>query len=116
MVQLGFEQAKIPVLKQAEYEELRGVVQRVFAPARVKKFLKRLEKDRIRVRDFESALARGHFERVDEVLSKSGRSARQIYDSLAVSDQAQIRELYLSTLEEVDDRLRSKFREIYRCH
>jgi len=114
MAQLGFEQAGIPVQKQAEYEELRGVITRVFAAARVEKFLKRLDKGGIRVRDFEAALARGHFERVDEALGKSGRSAKQIYGSLAVSDQAQIRELYLSTLEQIDDRLRSKFREIYR--
>jgi hypothetical protein len=114
MAQLGFEQAKIPVQKQAEYEEFRGVIQRVFAPAKVEKFLKRLEKAHIRVRDFESALARGHFERVDEVLGQSGRAAKQIYESLPTSDQAQIRELYLSALEQVEDRLRSKFREIYR--
>ena len=113
---MAFERAEIPIEKAAEFNELRGVVQRVFGPGRVEKFFKKLRGRDLKVRDFESILARGFFEALDETLAKSGKTAQGLYQSLPVSDQAQMREFYLTTLELVDDKLRHKFHEIYRCH
>ena len=53
-----------------------------------------------RIRDLEVILARGVFEKVDDTLAKLG--AQKLYQALTVSDQAQMREFYLSQVEEVD--------------
>jgi hypothetical protein len=42
--------------------------------------------------------------------------ARQLYESLPVSDQAQMREFYLSKLEGVDVALRHKFKKLYQYY
>ena len=116
MSRAHFEQAGIPVQKESEFQQLKNAIKRVFAPAFVSTFLKRLHKAHIPVRHFEDALRGGHLDRVDRELSRSGNTARELYESLTVSDQSLIREFYLTALERVDDRLRSKFREIYYCH
>ena len=43
-------------------------------------------------------------------------SAQGLYGTLPLSDQAQIREFYLSKLEEVSAELRTKFQKIYRYY
>jgi hypothetical protein len=55
-------------------------------------------------------------EQADRALAKSGKSARQWYDAVSVSDQAQIREFYLTALEAVDLSLREKFKQLYRYY
>jgi hypothetical protein len=115
MTEAKFEQAIIPV-QAPEFYDLKAAIERLFGPPLVEKFLKRLSKARIPVRHFEDALAGGHLDKVAAHLARSGRAARDLYTGLPVSDQAQIREFYLVRLEQVDDRLRSKFREIYYCH
>ncbi len=108
-----FEQAGIPVQREAQVNELKSCVERVFSPPLVTSFLKRLTRAHIPVRQFEQVLAAGMFEKVDK---KLGRSARELYQSLPLSDQSQVREFYLVRLEQVGDDLRSQFREIYYCN
>ncbi len=43
-------------------------------------------------------------------------SAAQLYQALPVSDQAQMREFYLSKLEGVDMALRHKFKKLYQYY
>ena len=43
-------------------------------------------------------------------------TAQQLYDALPVSDQAQMREFYLTTLEAVDLPLREKYNKLYRYY
>ena len=59
-------------------------------------------------------LARGVFEKIDDTLGKQG--AQKLYQALTVSDQAQMREFYLSKLEGVDVALRHKFRKLYQYY
>jgi len=66
------------------------------------------------VRDFEVVLAKGIFEQVDETLEKA--RAQSLYQALALSDQGQMREFYLSKIEEVAPGLRAKFQKLYRCY
>ena len=40
----------------------------------------------------------------------------KLYESLPVSDQAQMREFYLSKLETVDQALRHKFKKLYQYY
>jgi len=41
---------------------------------------------------------------------------QQLYQSLPVSDQAQMREFYLSKLETVDPSLRHRFKKLYQYY
>ena len=47
---------------------------------------------------------------------RTAKSAQQLYDALPVSDQAQVREFYLTALEAVDLPLREKFNKLYRYY
>ena len=55
-------------------------------------------------------------QRVLEDFSEAGLNAQQLYQSLPVSDQAQVREFYLSRLEGVAVELRYKFRKLYQYY
>jgi len=110
---VAFEQAAIKIEREKEFDELRGALNRVFAPQAIEKFLKRLDKKGQHIRNCEAVLASGALEASDEVLAKSGTNARALYDALPVSDQAQLREFYLSKLEGVDAALRHKFKKLY---
>ncbi|PYX14036.1 MAG: hypothetical protein DMG84_16740 [Acidobacteria bacterium] len=92
----SYQQAVIRIEHEKEYQELKGAIQRAVASEKMKQFLKRVESGGIRVRDVEAVLAKGLLEKVDESLAKSGKTAQQLYEALTVSDQAQLRELYLS--------------------
>ena len=113
---VGFEQAVIKVQKEAQFAELKAALERAFAPGTVEALLKRLDRVGIRVRDFDSVLERQVIERVDGTLKQSGTTARALYQGLTVSDQAQMREFYLSTLEAVDTALRHKFKKLYQYY
>ncbi len=106
-----FRQAGIPIEKGAEFEELRAGIGRVFSLPVVEQFFKKLESKGIRIREFEKILDKKLLEQVDSQLKQRG--ARRLYDALSVGDQAQMREFYLRTLEQVDDGLRQKFYKIY---
>jgi hypothetical protein len=113
---MGFEQATIKVEREKEFEELQGIIARVLSPGTMERFLKRLNRDSLRVRDWDAVLAKSVFEKVDEELAKSGKTARSLYGSLTVSDQAQMREFYLSKIEQVDAALRHRFKKLYQYY
>ena len=113
---VGFEQASIKVERQQEFEQLRTAIVRAFAPGTAEKFLKRMQSASLRVRDFDGVLAGRVLEQVDKALKSSGTSAGQLYRSLPLSDQAQMREFYLLKIEEVDAKLRTKFQKLYRYY
>lgn len=106
---MGFEQATIGVEREKEFEELKQAISRAFSGDKVETFLKRLQRESVRVRDWHSVLG---------VLEKVGgsQSLRSLYEKLTVSDQAQIREFYLFRVEEVDPKLRTKFHKIYQYY
>src|SRR2546429_4645551 len=106
---VGFEKAVIKIEKEKEFGELRDVIVRVFSSERVERFLKRMQSQGIRIRDWDKVVAQRVFERVDEAFKKSGTTAHHLYSVLTLSDQAQMREFYLSRLEEVDQKLRTKY-------
>jgi hypothetical protein len=108
---MGFEQATIKIEKEKEYEELKSAIVHAFSAERIEKFLKRVDREGVRVRDWDSVLAQRILERVVE-----GIAARGLYEALPVSDQAQIREFYLSRVEDVDPSLRTKFQKLFRYY
>ena len=111
-----FEQAAIKVEKELEFEELKGAISRAFRAEKSEMFLKRLSSAGLRVRDWDSVLAAGIFERLDDALAKSGKTAASLYESLTLSDQAQMREFYLFRVEEVEPKLRTKFHKLYQYY
>ena len=50
---------------------------------------------------------------IDSTLASKAGAARSLYESLPVSDQAQLREFYLSKIEEVEPALRARFHKVY---
>jgi hypothetical protein len=52
----------------------------------------------------------------DAVGKQDGLNASQLYEALPVSDQAQMREFYLSKLEGIDAALRHKFKKLYQYY
>jgi hypothetical protein len=107
---MSFEQATIKVVNEAEFGELKGAIERAFSADRITKYFKVLAGRGIRVRNFDEILAANVIDAAAE--SKAG-TARSLYESLAVSDQGQVREFYLSKVEEVGSELRTKFQKLY---
>jgi len=104
---MAFEQAAIKVEKTDEYSKLQAAIALVFSAGQVERFLKQLDRKGIRVRDLDAVLKQ-------QVLGDS--EAQRLYQALPVSDQAQIREFYLSKLEAVDVALRHKFKKLYQYY
>jgi hypothetical protein len=111
-VTVNFQQAAIKVEKAEEFARLQAAVEQAFLPERAERFLKQLDRKGIRVRDFDAILV----QQVLEPVGEAGLNARQLYESLTVSDQGQMREFYLSKLETVDQVLRHKFRKLYQYY
>jgi hypothetical protein len=109
---MAFEQAAIKVQKEQELARLRMAVEQVFLPEKVERFLKQLDRKGIRVRDLNAVLAHG----VLDGFGEPGLRTRQLYESLPVSDQALLREFYLSKLETVGQSLRHKFKKLYQYY
>jgi hypothetical protein len=110
---VGFEQGVIKVEKEREFGDLKVAVEKAFAPSRVAEYLKELENRGIRVRKLDAVFAA---DLIDRVVGDKAGTARSLYESLPVSDQAQIREFYLSKLEEVEPALRAKFHKLYQYY
>ena len=113
---MGFEQGIIKIDRTQEFQELKDGIERTFRPESIGQFLKRVQSAGLRVRDLDLVLARGIFEDVDETLAKAGKTAQSLYKVLTVSDQAQIREFYLSRVEEVATEWRARFQKVYRYY
>jgi uncharacterized ParB-like nuclease family protein len=111
---VSFQQTVIRVEKEKEFEELRGAIDRALDLEKVEKFLKRVRRSGARIRELEVILARGVFEKVDTTVAKLG--AQKLYQALTVSHQAQMREFYLSKVEEIEPGLRTKFQQLYRYY
>jgi hypothetical protein len=112
--EMGFGQATIKIEKPQEFAALHAAVERAFRPENAERFLKQLDRKAIRVRDFDGVLAKRVFEGVAG--AKSELNALQLYQALPLSDQAQMREFYLSKLEAVDVALRHKFKKLYQYY
>jgi hypothetical protein len=107
---MAFEQAAIKVQKAQEYARLQAAVEQAFLPDRVERFLKQMDSKGIRIRDFDGVLARRVLD------GETAQNSQQLYQVLTVSDQAQMREFYLSKLETVEQSLRHKFKKLYQYY
>jgi hypothetical protein len=110
-----FKQAGLKVEREKEFQELKSAIEFALAPERAEKFLKAVKSSGIRVRDFDGLLAGRVLDRLVAALKSAG-GAKQLYDALTVSDQAQIREFYLFRIEDIDAGLRTKFHKLYQYY
>ena len=110
---MTFEPGTIKVEKEREFGDLKAAMEKVFAADRVTKYLKELDSRKIRVRDLDAVFAA---DAIDRAAGNKAGTARSLYGSLPVSDQAQMREFYLSKIEEVDPALRAKFHKLYQYY
>jgi hypothetical protein len=108
-----FQKAAIKIEKPEEFAKLQKAVEQAFLPERAEPFLKQLDRKGIRVRDFDGVLAQRLLE---TVVGEAELDGRNLYAALPVSDQAQMREFYLSRLESVEVALRHKFKKLYQYY
>jgi hypothetical protein len=107
---VAFEQAAIKVEKVQEFARLQTAIDQAFQPEKVEPFLKQMDRKGIRVRDFDAVLAQRMLD------GDTAQNSQQLYQSLVLSDQAQMREFYLSKIETVDTALRHKFKKLYQYY
>jgi hypothetical protein len=111
-----YQQAQIAVTKTEEFDQLKAALDRMFSSAGVEKYYSKLQSRTVYVREFEKILDLGIPESLDSALAKSGKTAKALYETLTVSDQALMREFYLERIEKVDARVRQKYQKIYRYY
>jgi hypothetical protein len=116
LADMSFQQAPIPVEKTEDFEALKAAVERVFGSAALENFYRRLESKNVGAREFEKIVHAGLLEQVDSTLARSGRTAKERFAALTVSDQALMREYYLERIEQVDPKVRQKFNKVYRYY
>ena len=113
---MTYQQAQIAVQKTEDYEALKGAIDRIFGSSALEKFYSRLQSKGVSAREFQRIAASGIFEQVDVTLARSGKTAKELYESLTVSDQALMREFYLERIEKVDTKVRQKYQKVYRYY
>jgi hypothetical protein len=98
-----FKKAELAADDPGLFGAVKTVIDAAFAPGRIADFLRSVESAGLRVRDFELVMNKGLL----------GSSAAGEFGQLGPSDQGQLRELYLSSLERVEPKLRQKFFKLY---
>ncbi|MDP9263737.1 MAG: hypothetical protein M3O85_05395 [Acidobacteriota bacterium] len=111
MDETAFTQAGIGIENRQAFEELQARIDRDLGPA-AERFLKSLSAHRIRIREFEEILVQGLLK--DASRDASPARDEDLYRALPLSDQGQMREYYLTAIEQVPDELRHKFHALYR--
>jgi hypothetical protein len=98
-----YERPAMDIVDQQTFGEVKGAVEAAYSPAKVESFLKSLERAGLRIRNFEAVVKAG----------KLGSETAARYAKLSGSDQGQIREFYLASLEKVELALRDRFFKLY---
>ena len=82
---------------------MKVAIESAFSSGKVADFMKSLERGKLRIREFETVLGKGLL----------GATTAGEYSRLGNSDQGQIREFYLASLERVAPEVREKFFKLY---
>ncbi len=98
-----FQQPILEVENPAIFEPVKAAIEATFAPPTVSRFLDKVERARLRIRDFDTL-------RQQDLLGETVKSG---YEQLGNSDRGQIRELYLRSVEQVAPELRKKYLKVY---
>jgi hypothetical protein len=98
-----YEQPVLHIEDPGVFGSVKAAIDTSFSSGRIADFLKSLERSKLRIRDFETVLGKGAL----------GVGTAAEYGKLGNSDQGQIRELYLASLEKVAPELREQFFKLY---
>ena len=98
-----YEQPVLPVADTRRFGAVKASIDASFSAGNVTTFLKSLDRLKLRIRDFETVLNAGLL----------GPATASEYNQLGNSDQGQIREFYLASLEKVSPELRQRFFRLY---
>ena len=110
---VNFEQGVMKVESEREFGDLKAAIEKAFSSGVVTKYLKELDGRKIRIREMEKVFSA---DVIDRAIGGKAGAARGLYEALPVSDQAQVREFYLSKVEEVEPALRVKFHKLYQYY
>jgi hypothetical protein len=97
------EQPVLPIADPQAFGAVKAAIESAFSAGKVAEFLKSLDRQGVRIREFEDVLRKGLL----------GPKTAGEYKQLPNSDQGQIREIYLASLERVAPELRQKFFRLY---
>jgi hypothetical protein len=98
-----FEQAVLPIQDEKTFAEVEKALHDAFGPASAAKFLRQVEKAKLRARQFEAILTHGFL----------GSRTPALYGSLGDSDRGRVREMYLQLIEHVAPELRQRYLKVY---
>jgi len=105
---MAYEQAKLAVGNEVAFAEAKALLESAYSAANVEQFLKSVSKQGLRVRQFEEVRDAGLLDRY-----RGGKSVVELWNELTGADQGQVREMYLTKLEEVEPAMRKKFARLY---
>ena len=108
---MAFEQATIPVQNAEAFGQMKGLIEKAVSPANAPKLLKEIVGAGLTVWKLELMLPKSLLEKAAGM--PMGQSAKW-YSELSLSDQGQIREFYLTRIEQVDGPVRDKYKKAYR--
>jgi hypothetical protein len=108
---MAFQQATIPIQNAEAFGQLKDLIEKAVSPANAPKFLKEIVSAGLTVWKLEAMLPKALLEKAAGM--PVGQSAKW-YSELALSDQAQIRELYLTRIEQVEGAVRDKYKKAFR--
>jgi len=97
------EQPVLPIADPVAFGAVKTAIETSFSSGKVRDFLRSLERQGIRIREFEVVLGKGLL----------GPKTAGEYKRLPDGDQGQIREFYLASLEKVAPELRQQFFRLY---
>ena len=97
------EQPVLPIADPVAFGAVKTAIETSFSSGKVRDFLRSLERQGLRIREFEDVLGKGLL----------GPKTAGEYKRLPDGDQGQIREFYLASLEKVAPELRRQFFRLY---
>jgi hypothetical protein len=97
------EQPALPIADPEAFGAVKTAIETSFSTGKVRGFLQSLERQGVRIREFEDVLNKGLL----------GSKTAGEYKRLPDGDQGQIREFYLASLEKVAPELRQQFFRLY---
>jgi len=105
---MAFERAEIPVVNAGSFTTLKSAIEDAFQQNNVERILKSLDSEDVQIRNVEKVIA------VHLRSEKLEGAAWMLYSQLSLSDQGQIREYYLTKVEELPPELRRKYKKLFR--
>jgi hypothetical protein len=106
-----FSQAPIEVENEAVFVELKAAIENA-VNARAEDFLHLVWRFGLSIRQFEQLLRERVFEQLPG--ARPSRPCQELFQELGSSDQGQIREFYLTRIEEIPAELRTRYAKVFR--